>query len=238
MFRPIEGSTSEERGQTNKRKLVSCHLSSSLLFSLMKLLCISLYRWVSSESAPVLLCRVEDLSSFGYFTRSTISEHLKFAGRTVVGRTPEGTRQTVGLKDNPFVVHSYVRPDGLSGCVISDVEYPQRVAFSLLNKLFLDFDQARDLPSDWRQATEDWQYDRETLAEELIKYQNPSEADKLLKITKELDDIKEIMHSNIEEVLKRGETLDSLMERSQDLSSTSVTFYKKAKQQNQCCKMY
>lgn len=46
------------------------------------------------------------------------------------------------------------------------------------------------------------------------------------------------MSKNIEEVLKRGETLDSLMEKSTDLSATSLQFYKKAKKTNQCCKAY
>lgn len=62
------------------------------------------------------------------------------------------------------------------------------------------------------------------------------QADKLLKIQKNLDDIKDIMHKNIDEVLKRGENLDSLMEKSEDLSATSVQFYKKAKSTNACCK--
>jgi hypothetical protein len=41
-----------------------------------------------------------------YFARGTIADHLKFATRTVVQRTPLGARQSVGLKDdNPFLVH-------------------------------------------------------------------------------------------------------------------------------------
>ena len=38
--------------------------------------------------------------------------------------------------------------------------------------------------------------------------------------------------------LNRGETLDALMDKSEDLSATSLTFYKQAKKQNQCCKAY
>ena len=39
------------------------------------------------------------------------------------------------------------------------------------------------------------------------------------------------------DILKRGENLDQLMEKSKDLSSVSVNFYKKAKKQNEgCCK--
>lgn len=67
-----------------------------------------------------------------------------------------------------------------------------------------------------------------------LLYQNPAEADKLIKIQKGLDEVKDIMHKNIEEVLNRGETLDALMDKSEDLSATSLTFYKQSKKQNQC----
>jgi hypothetical protein len=69
------------------------------------------------------------------------------------------------------------------------------------------------------------------MADDLEKFQDPKEADKLTKIQKDLDAIKEIMHKNIDEVLQRGENLDSLMEKSDDLSMTSVQFYKKGQPQ-------
>jgi len=56
-------------------------------------------------------------------------------------------------------------------------------------------------------------------------------ADKLLKIQNTLDDIKEIMYKNIEEVLKRGDKLDDLVDKSTRLSDSSKIFYKTAKKQ-------
>jgi len=76
------------------------------------------------------------------------------------------------------------------------------------------------------------------MAADLAKYQNWQDADKLSKVQKSLDEVKEVMHRNIEEILKRGETLDDLMTKSADLSAVSVQFYKKAKKTNQCCKSY
>lgn len=72
----------------------------------------------------------------------------------------------------------------------------------------------------------------------LTQWQNPHEADKLMKVEKELFEVKEIMHQNLNDILKRGENLDTLMARSKDLSTVSVDFYKKAKKQNKtCCKL-
>ena len=53
-----------------------------------------------------------------------------------------------------------------------------------------------------------------------------------MKVEQELNDVKEIMKTNLNDIMKRGENLDELMEKSKDLSSVSVGFYKKAKKQN------
>ena len=64
-------------------------------------------------------------------------------------------------------------------------------------------------------------------------YQNPYEVDKLLKIQKSVDDVKDIMQQNIEVILHRGENLETLMIKSKDLSDASVKFYEKTK--TKCC---
>jgi synaptobrevin family protein YKT6 len=49
-------------------------------------------------------------------------------------------------------------------------------------------------------------------------------------------DVKDIVHKNLAELLKKGEQLDELMVKSKDLDKVSVEFYKKAKKQNsKCC---
>ncbi len=90
----------------------------------------------------------------------------------------------------------------------------------------------------WKAVTADLVQEPAFMATDLAAYQNPTEADKLSKIQKSLDDVKDIMQRNIDDILKRGETLDSLMEKSADLSTVSVQFYKKAKKTNQCCQAY
>lgn len=199
----------------------------------MKILLISVYSHQGVEEPPVRLASVSELSSFNFFTRGTVGEHLKFASSTICQRTTVGRRQTVGLKDNPFMCCSYVRRDGLSGVCVIDKEYPERVAFTLLNKTLMDYEQAH---KGWEEQKENGTEEPQVMLDDIVKFQDPNEADKLSKIQKNLDDIKDIMHKNIDEVLKRGETLDSLMDKSEDLSMTSKQFYKKAKKTNACCK--
>ena len=62
------------------------------------------------------------------------------------------------------------------------------------------------------------------------------EADKLLRIERELQDVQDIVHQNLQDLLKRGEAMDELMAKSNDLNTASVDFYKKAKKANsRCC---
>ena len=65
--------------------------------------------------------------------------------------------------------------------------------------------------------------------------QDPRKADKLTAIQTQLDEVKDVMHVNIEQLMQRGETLDSLMDKSQDLSQASVHFYQQSKRANSCC---
>lgn len=72
------------------------------------------------------------------------------------------------------------------------------------------------------------------LKEYITKYQNPENADSLMKIQRELDETKVVLHKTIESVLDRGEKLDVLADKSRDLSGASKSFYKGAKKQNSC----
>lgn len=48
-----------------------------------------------------------------------------------------------------------------------------------------------------------------------------------MKIQKELDETKIVLHKTIESVLERGEKIDSLVEKSDGLSAQSKMFYSK-----------
>jgi synaptobrevin family protein YKT6 len=122
----------------------------------------------------------------------------------------------------------------MAGIAITDTEYPDRVAYSLLNKIMTEYERQYT----WKQVKIDETQAHDLMKKYLITYQNPSDVDQVTKIQKNLDDIKDIMHNNIEQVLQRGETLESLMVKSQDLSATSIQFYQKSKATNACCKTY
>lgn len=61
----------------------------------------------------------------------------------------------------------------------------------------------------------------------LTTYKDPHQADNIMKIQKELDETKIVLHKTIESVLQRGEKIDDLVQKSDGLSSQSKMFYRK-----------
>ncbi|GAA6043722.1 hypothetical protein JCM8097_000491 [Rhodosporidiobolus ruineniae] len=194
----------------------------------------------NSSTQAIAVAAAQDLSSFSFYQRGAIAEFMNFFSRTVSERTPPGQRQSV--QENNYTAHVYSRAsDSLAGVIVTDQEYPVRVAFSLLNKILDEFptkvprtqieEKARQGRASGKQALCDWPQ----LNEYIVKYQDPKQADAIMKVQQELDETKIVLHKTIESVLERGEKLDSLVDKSAALSASSKSFYKTAKKQNSCC---
>ena len=157
-------------------------------------------------------------------------EHINFNSRMIASRIPPGNKAGVTLENNIGICYCYTTKDNLSATVITDSDYPERAAFILINNLLMDFRETfATNPSVYEYATEENSVKYENMELFLKKWQDPTEADKLLKIEKELHEVKEIIHKNLADLLKKGEQLDELMVKSKDLNKVSVEFYKKAK---------
>ncbi|KAF1895610.1 hypothetical protein Lal_00041891 [Lupinus albus] len=192
------------------------------------------------DSDPVILANASDLNHFGYFQRSSVREFIVFVARTVAKRTPQSQRQSVQHEE--YKVHAY-NTNGLCAVGFMDDHYPIRSSFSLLTQVLEEYQKA--FGESWRtvqaDSTQPWPYLNEALTKfqacryllfiilassrgEFVHIFDPAEADKLMKIQRELDETKIILHKTIDSVLARGEKLDSLVEKSSDLSAASQSF--------------
>jgi synaptobrevin family protein YKT6 len=140
---------------------------------------------------------------------------------TVAERTKPGQRQDVEVQGSTF--HAYGRSEGICGIIISDQEYPKLVAHQLLSKVVDEFLSAYPR-SAW--STGEPHLAMAVLKEYINKYQDPQQADSILKIQKELDETKIVLHKTIEKVLERGEKIDDLVAKSDGLSAQSKMFYR------------
>lgn len=198
----------------------------------MKVVSITILR-TTPNADPTPISMACDLSSYGFFQRQGVKEMLTFFSKTFTKRTEPGQRQSISHES--YVVHCYVRSDGLAGSVTTDAEYPPRVAFVLLTQLLDEFLSSTGSDS-WKSMEPSTESSNFTQLEEyLVKYQDPASADKVTKIQNDLEETTQILHKTIDSVLERGVKLDSLVEKSDDLSRQSKMFYKQAKKTNSCC---
>jgi len=177
------------------------------------------------------LSAASDLSSFSFYQRGSVAEFMTFFSKTVAERTPQGQRQSV--QENNYTAHVYNRggTEQLVGVIITDQEYPVRPAFSLLTKILDEF--TTSVPQSAYSNPSSISFPQ--LQTYVSKYQDPRQADTIMRVQQELDETKIVLHKTIESVLERGEKLDNLVDRSNALSAQSKMFYKTAKKQNSCC---
>jgi synaptobrevin family protein YKT6 len=173
-----------------------------------------------------------ELSSFGFFQKGSVKEVATFVAREVVQRSDRGELESV--KHREYVCHCQIFQNNLAVCALSDDEYPQRVAFSLIQQASDLFQRQYDA-SKWNTAEKDQSMTVTGLDALLLKFQDPSEADKISKIKKDLEETKTIVYKSIEQMLERGDRLEDLASKSNDLSFQSKAFMKQAEKMNSCC---
>ncbi|KAG9080251.1 palmitoyltransferase, partial [Ceratobasidium sp. 370] len=152
-------------------------------------------------------------------------EFLTFSSRTIAERIPASQRSSV--QEGSYVFHVFNRgpSENLVGVLISDGDYPVRPAFTLLTKVLDEF--STSVPSS--SYTNPSSISFPQLQTYVTKYQDPRQADSIMKVQQELDETKIVLHKTIEAVLERGEKLDDLVDRSNELSVSIKQFYKTAK---------
>ena len=183
---------------------------------------------------PILLADAEDLSTIPFLARinGSASEFLLFLSRTFASRTEKGKIE--GCREKDYIGWIYHKSSGLAGVVICDEEYERRVALGLIHRSMEIYESTA---SNWDWSTYD--KDNKTSIKEindlLIKYQTPHNEDSISKITKDLEETKTVLHESIDKMLERGEKIDRIVEKSQDLSRQSKLFYKRSKKLNSWC---
>ena len=158
-----------------------------------------------------VLMKSYDLSNYGFFEKGTVREFLDFTVKLVVERS-----ETEGL-----IIYSHenyvclcIKREQHYGVAIVHPSYPKFVGAKFVEAVLNEPHRIHDL---------------------LKEYSVPENVDKLTKAQKEVDETIEVLSHAFEKLLERGEKLDDLIDKSNDLSATSKLFYKNTKKLNSCC---
>src|SRR3954463_2361750 len=96
-------------------------------------------------------------------------------------------------------IHVYGHKFGICGAMVTDHEYPEKVAQHILSKICDEF-VIKYPRSAYTNVTKPNTLPFPELKDYIVKYQDPAEADSTVKIQKELDETKFILHKTIESV--------------------------------------
>ena len=200
---------------------------------------LSMHVLYKGADKPVMLKTAFELSFINFATRHMAKGPLKFAARTCASKIKKNETIKVELNDvDNACLYAHVNNDGLCSVIIADLEYPESAAKKVLleiQKGFLNL-YSIDLIKQY-ETDQEMKYPELDLM--IKKYQDPKQADKLIKIESELNEIQGMLTKTMEDLLDRGEKLDDLMKQSDDISNMAYNFYSKSKETNKkCCSIY
>merc|ERR1711924_78186 len=134
-----------------------------------------------------------------------------------------------------YIFH-YITKDGVCYLALFDAGYPKNLAFSFLeeiHKLFQE-DLKREFGSsgsvDYRSHIETIEkpyyfikFDRQ-ITKKKNEYKDPNSSKALNRLNDNLTEVSSIMRQNIDEILHRGDNLDTISDKARDLRDTSKQF--------------
>lgn len=158
-----------------------------------------------------------------FLWKNTIVELLTHFGKQMLERTSCGNIKH--FEHDDYILHCHHHTSKYCIAVLTDKEYPLRIILSLLSEVLSE------------NNIQKFKQEKETtkiLTDVLSKYQNPDNFDRILKLRNQLDDVTSLLHENLDKLIQRGESIDSLIQKSTDISESSKTFYKLTRR-SRCC---
>eukprot|EP00923_Selenidium_pygospionis_P052898 GHVN01091646.1.p1 GENE.GHVN01091646.1~~GHVN01091646.1.p1 ORF type:complete len:246 (+),score=18.30 GHVN01091646.1:683-1420(+) len=169
-----------------------------------------------NDETVVFLSTAHDLSQFKLWDRKTVKEGCLFISRTVSTRVAVGSRQIIEHEGQGAFVARW--NDGICVTMVADLTYPQRVAFLCLEEVHTTFKRTVGVTV-WARVEEDDVCDFKSELRAILKnYQDPREVDALKNTQAKVDEAQAVIHRDIMTLLENNESLDALVEKSDDLS--------------------
>jgi len=207
-----------------------------------KLLSCILFAW--NDQKPLTLAVHYLTDEFSFWTRGGVQQACMFISRTVISHTELGKYQTVTPENSKeldpntvltdYYCHVIVQPNKLAIATVTSKAYPRRVAFEVMRDIIAKFEAAQPNWSGQAAAGVDKQIDFPYMIKICKSYEDPRKSDNILKIQNQLDETKDLMIQNIDQILKRGETIQELVDRTEDLEMSSKVFFQNADKLNSC----
>ena len=189
----------------------------------MKLYSVLIYSLYNKN--PILLYSQYDLTDFSYFYRNNIKELLIGLSKQLIKRLDSNKHYKVNetINDIDFVCHTFININNLCYIMITDKEYLDRLIMNYIS----------DISYNLHLYNNDTKISSDVLDNLWSKYLNPK--DSIQKIKDDLDETHIVVISSINKLLERGEKLEDLLMKTENLSQSSKFFLNRTKRLNRCC---
>mmetsp|Transcript_31503 Transcript_31503/g.44719 ORF Transcript_31503/g.44719 Transcript_31503/m.44719 type:complete len:245 (-) Transcript_31503:1198-1932(-) len=153
--------------------------------------------------------------------------------QTAIGKDPPGglSGGFGGFKVVQSDIHQLVYgsdPSGVCVAVITGIRYPSRVAITMLQELYKDFDAQFGQDAKMAPPGSLTKKSKALLGGYCKKYEDPSNVDKAQKVLGQVDKVKDQMGENIAGMLKNTEKADTLAAKSDQLNEQANVFKKRS----------
>ncbi len=156
-----------------------------------------------------------NLSNFFFVYRGKIKDTIESIAIELIKNSKQNNFYKINEKFQDVEMSIYLFINDKIYILITDDNYPQRVVSKLIGALKnTGIEQCNIL---------------------FESYQNPNKFDTITQLKNELEESKIIILDSIDKIMMRGENLDELIQKSNNLSETSFLFKNKAKDLNSCC---
>ncbi|VWU50358.1 SNARE protein, putative [Hepatocystis sp. ex Piliocolobus tephrosceles] len=198
----------------------------------MKLLAIVLTR---QSDDVVFLCSAIDLNSYSYIKKKALKEAMLFIARTVPSRIEYNTKEIITHENNAVFAFKY--PDNLCPVVIATDNYPERVAFYMINEIYTNFTHTIPM-NEWSEVKQD-NIINFNLNSFLEKYMDPLTYDAIAQTNIKINESMENVRVTMDTLIRNKENLDVLVDKSKDLSTTTKQLFKQSRKlkRKSCCRL-
>lgn len=189
---------------------------------------LAIYDFDNDQKQVKLVQSAQHLVKFSFFTRHSVSNLLDVCSLAVVDKLiktgyAQQSAHFVGfIPEQEYKIYCLFCEPKRVYVAVTDEEYDSRYALRILQQI--DIQPNKTTPVN--------------LSQMIVDVQNPAAVDKLLAIGMKLDEIKVTMENNIIELMKRGESLDSLEQKARNLNDASLDWFRQTKKLNRCCRLF
>uniref|UniRef100_A0A7S2MYB0 Longin domain-containing protein n=1 Tax=Haptolina brevifila TaxID=156173 RepID=A0A7S2MYB0_9EUKA len=151
--------------------------------------------------------------------------------KKIVKQLTAASPSKLSIESGAFFFH-YVHQSGVCYICLTDRGYPKRLAFNYLEELQHEFEHRHS--GEFSTVTRPYAFIKfDTFIQKTKKlYIDTRTQRNLNKLNEDLQDVQKIMTQNIQDVLGRGERLDSVVAKSQGLRDASGKYAKDARHLN------